>query len=100
MRLNRIGFIPLLLIHAPAQQPLVLKTTTKLVQVSALVHDKSGKPVSGLTQDDFILKVDGKPHPIRFFSQDDYGALPNPSQALPPNTFTNPSRHSLECHHH
>jgi len=46
-----------------------LKVGTKLVAVSAIVRDKAGQPVSGLTRDDFLLKQDGKPQPIRYFSQ-------------------------------
>ena len=54
-----------------AQEPPVttLKVGTKLVAVSAIVRDKSGQPVSGLTRDDFLLKQDGKPQPIHYFSQ-------------------------------
>jgi Ca-activated chloride channel family protein len=75
-RLNRFAWMSFgLLLLAPAwsQQPdepiATLKIGTRLVSVSALVHDKSGAPVSGLTKDDFLLKEDGKPQDIRFFSQ-------------------------------
>lgn len=46
-----------------------LKTGTSIVAVSAVVHDKSGRPVPNLTHDDFILKQEGQPQPIRYFSQ-------------------------------
>jgi len=46
-----------------------LKVETRLVAVSAIVRDKAGQPVTGLTRDNFILKQDGKPQPIRYFSQ-------------------------------
>jgi Ca-activated chloride channel homolog len=46
-----------------------LKIESNLVAVSAIVRDKSGQPVSNLTRDDFLLKQDGKPQPITYFSQ-------------------------------
>ncbi len=56
---------------ASAQQlPITtLKVETRLVAVSAIVFDKTGQPVSGLTRDNFILKEDGKPQDVRYFSQ-------------------------------
>ncbi len=46
-----------------------LKVQSRLVAVSAIVRDKSGQPVSGLSKDAFLLKQDGKPQEIRYFSQ-------------------------------
>jgi Ca-activated chloride channel family protein len=46
-----------------------LKVTSTIVAVSAIVHDAKGQPVSGLTPSDFLLKQDGKPQPITYFSQ-------------------------------
>jgi Ca-activated chloride channel family protein len=46
-----------------------LKVGTRLVAVSAIVRDPAGQPVTGLTRDDFLLKQDGKPVPISYFSQ-------------------------------
>jgi len=46
-----------------------LKVETKLVAVSAIVRDKAGQAVAGLTRDNFLLKQDGKPQEIRYFSQ-------------------------------
>jgi Ca-activated chloride channel family protein len=46
---------------------LTLKTT--IVTVPAVVLSKSGERVTGLTKDDFLLKQDGKPQAIRYFSQ-------------------------------
>jgi Ca-activated chloride channel family protein len=60
----------------PAQTPTpltpdttTLKVASRLVAVSAIVRDRSGQPVSGLTRDSFLLKQDGKPQPIAYFSQ-------------------------------
>jgi Ca-activated chloride channel homolog len=47
-----------------------LTLKTNLVAVQAVVLDSRGDPVRGLTKDDFVLKQDGKPQDIRYFSQD------------------------------
>ena len=38
-----------------------------LVTVDAIVVDGDGRPVTGLTADDFVLTVDGKPRAIDAF---------------------------------
>ncbi len=45
-----------------------LRVTTRTVEVSAVVRNKSGEPQGTLTKDDFILKEDGKEEPIRYFT--------------------------------
>jgi VWFA-related protein len=45
-----------------------IKVQSSLVEVSAVVRDAAGAPVSGLKQADFELKQDGKAQPINFFS--------------------------------
>ncbi len=72
-----------------AQEPLI-KTTTRLVQVSVIAksHDQ---PAAGLTQDDFKVLVDGHPQKIAFFSavsSTDHGT-PAPAPTSPAKTFTN-----------
>ena len=49
-----------------AQEP-VFRAGVDLVTVDAIVVDKDGRPVTGLTPDDFILTVDGKPRAIDAF---------------------------------
>ena len=46
-----------------------LHVSTNLVAVSAVVRDKSGAPVPNLIRGDFLLRQDGKPQPITYFSQ-------------------------------
>jgi Ca-activated chloride channel family protein len=46
-----------------------IQINSRLVAVSAVVRDKVGQPISGLTRDDFLLKQDGKPQAITYFSQ-------------------------------
>ncbi|HUL15472.1 MAG TPA: VWA domain-containing protein [Terriglobales bacterium] len=71
----------------PQQQP-ALRSTTRLVQVSVVVLDKHGNPVTGLKPSDFTLFDDGSRQDIAFFSS----ASPAPTleaHLLPPNVFTN-----------
>ncbi|HEY4381811.1 MAG TPA: VWA domain-containing protein [Acidobacteriaceae bacterium] len=46
-----------------------LRINSTFVAVSAVVRDKSGEPVPNLTREAFLLKQDGKPQPITYFSQ-------------------------------
>ena len=70
-----------------AQEP-VIKTTTRLVQLSVIArfHDQ---PAEGLTKDDFKVFVDGHQQKISFFSA--ISASSNQTSAPPTaaNTFTN-----------
>jgi VWFA-related protein len=50
------------------QQLAVFRTDTRLVEVSVVVHDKTGTPIAGLTREDFTLLEDGQPQPIAIFS--------------------------------
>jgi Ca-activated chloride channel family protein len=67
----------LLITHAFAQSSVpvqakdipTLQINTNLVAVSAIVRDKSNQPVTNLTRTDLLLKEDGKPQTIRYFSQ-------------------------------
>jgi VWFA-related protein len=69
--LNRRGAILIgsLLVIATlnAQQPAPFTAKTNLVVVPAVVVDKKGATVEGLTQSDFVILEDGKPVPIETF---------------------------------
>ncbi|HEX8720939.1 MAG TPA: VWA domain-containing protein [Pyrinomonadaceae bacterium] len=67
---------------APAQQPPpqqpapdrkddepeeVIRLETDLIQVRAVVTDRKGQPVDGLTREDFEVLEDGKPQQVSFF---------------------------------
>lgn len=56
----------------PAQEPVTtLKLQARIVAMAAVVRDKAGRPVGGLGKEDFVLKEDGKPQEVRYFSQGD-----------------------------
>jgi len=52
---------------SPGATP-TIKVNSNLVAVSAVVRDKSGQPIPNLATDAFVLKQDGKPQPITYFS--------------------------------
>jgi VWFA-related protein len=81
--------IAALLAQQPAQPPVVLKATTRLVQVSVIAQDGKGQPITDLKKEDFRIRVNGKDQPIKVFSMDSSGALPYSAEKLPPNVFSN-----------
>ncbi|MEO6924855.1 MAG: VWA domain-containing protein [Bryocella sp.] len=60
----------MLLLLSPAGAQTTLHVETKLVAITAVVRNKQGELLPGLTKDDFVLKEDGKLQTIRYFSQD------------------------------
>lgn len=61
-------------VHAQEQAPpgatTTLSVNVRVVAVDAVVRDKDGNLVMDLSKDDFILRDDGKPVPIRYFNRD------------------------------
>jgi VWFA-related protein len=56
----------------PVQTPPTAKTlrvTTRAVQVSVIAHDKDGRPITGLTKNDFTIFDNGVPQKIASFAQ-------------------------------
>jgi VWFA-related protein len=66
----------------------VIRTTTRLVQVNVIVT-KKGAPVPGLKKEDFQVFDNGKRQEIRQFSEDTRAILPSAAAPLPQGTFTN-----------
>jgi len=66
----------------------VIRSTTRLVQLSVIAQDGKGNPLTGLKKEDFTVLDEGKPQNITFFS---CGVPPaaTPLPALPPTSFTN-----------
>jgi VWFA-related protein len=55
----------------PPPQTSTLSVQVRVVAIDAVVRDKqTSEPVLDLTKDDFTLRVDGQPTPIRYFSHD------------------------------
>jgi VWFA-related protein len=75
--------------HAQGQHtPPTFAAGVELITVDAVVLDKAGHPVSGLTRDDFIVKEDGRPQDIASFEAFDLGGTPA-EQAWPGVLATN-----------
>lgn len=78
----RRRYLPILaVLCAAAQEPPTIRVTTTLVQVDAVVTGRDGKPVTGLTQDDFELLEDGNVREIRSFSYVAMGTIVRGSAA-------------------
>ena len=72
----------LLLLIAPAELAQVRESVTvEVVEVPVYVMSTDGKPLRGLTKDQFELFVDGKPVPIDYFDQVDFAASASAPQA-------------------
>ena len=62
--------------------------TTRIVQVSVTVHDDRGRPVTGLTKDDFVLLDEGKRQQITSVTEQN-NRVTATIAASAPNLFTN-----------
>jgi hypothetical protein len=51
----------------PSNQQTVIRSSVRLVQVSVVVEDKKGNPVTDLKPEDFTVLDEGKPQKDRFF---------------------------------
>ena len=58
------------------QQPPTFKTTVDLVNFGVMVVDRQGKPITGLTADDFEILENGKKQAVTFFTAGDPEAAP------------------------
>jgi VWFA-related protein len=72
-----------------ADQAPVFSVSTRLVEVSVVVHDSHGEPVSDLKKEDFTITERGKPQAISFFSMASADRADAPSVPLPPHIFSN-----------
>lgn len=79
---------------ADDQEPtVVIRSTTRRVVVDVVVTGPDGKPVPGLTQQDFTVEEDRKPQSVRAFEvhtpKEDRSLLPPAPAQLPSHTFVN-----------
>jgi len=86
-----------LLLRSSAQQKTAtLSISTRLVEVSVVVDDKKGHPVSDLAQDDFHIFDKGHEQKIVQFQFVSSYAVPAAPLNLPPNVYTNlPAQQSV-----
>jgi VWFA-related protein len=69
----------------------VVRTTTRLVQLNVLVLGKNGKPVSGLSRDDFQVLDNGSEQKLSHFSVSS-SAVPHAASAISPLEVSNRPR--------
>ncbi len=76
--------------QAPGQVP-VFTSEVQLITVDAVVLNKLGRPVAGLTKDDFVVTEDGRPVEIVSFEAflQDLSAEPYEDEDAPPVIATN-----------
>lgn len=74
---------------AASQEPTVIRTTTRVVELNVVVTDQKGEVVSGLTRDDFTILEGNRRQTISHFSVEDLRTLPPPPEPLPADVFTN-----------
>lgn len=74
---------------AQTAEPPTLRTTTRLVQISVVAHDKHGTPLPDLTEHDFRVFDNGQEQKIAFFSKESSELTAGSAPALPPNTWSN-----------
>ncbi len=88
-----LGFVTVILMFGnPANKQAyqdngVIRTETRLVEISVVAQDSSGRAVTDLSRNDFTLYDNGKPVSIDEFSA--VSLRRAPAEMLPPNTFSN-----------
>jgi VWFA-related protein len=77
-------------------RPPVIRTGITIVPIDVRVVDRSGNPVTNLTQEDFTILEEGHPQTIRHFLA--HAFTPDPAAARTGLTFRQPDAPSLEVH--
>ena len=75
--------------HAEEEQKVEFKSETVLVQVPAVVTDKSGDHIHKLTKEDFQIFENGKPQTIAAFEEVTAASLPLVAPSSKPDEFSN-----------
>jgi len=83
-----IPFLWLALLPAPQGTP-SFPTEVEVITVDAVVVDKDGRPVTGLTRDEFRVLEDGKPQEIVSFEPYERGEPRGEDEVAPPAIATN-----------
>ena len=71
----------------PGSSGQTFKSSTRLIQVSVVVHDGRRRPVLDLKAEDFEILEDGKPQPVSVFSVS--GQAPSDAASAASGVFTN-----------
>src|ERR1041385_8401493 len=66
------------------QAPVVFKSSTSLVVLDVTVKDRSGKEITDLKKEDFVVLEDGKPQTINVFEKQKLAGEPLPAIPEPP----------------
>jgi VWFA-related protein len=74
---------------APDGPPVLLRSTTRLVQVKVVAHNRKGEPVADLKKEDFTIFENKKQQQIAVFSVDSTAKPLTPVPKLPQNIFSN-----------
>jgi len=79
----------------------LMHAQARVVQVDVVVTDSNGKPVAGLSKDDFTVTDNNKPRGIDIFSLGSEEAMPVtlPSEPLPLHVFSNRNRRPASISH-
>ena len=74
----------------PSQSAVTLRTTTTLIQVNVVAHDKNGRVIGDIRKYEFEIFDSGKPHIIATYIPERVGSGPIlAARLLPPGRFTN-----------
>src|SRR5579872_5644423 len=75
----------------PTPQPVVLKSTSHVVQLDVFVSDSSGRPVHGLRKNDFVITDNANPREIRIFAgeMEANQTTPSTGTAAAPGVYSN-----------
>jgi len=73
----------------PALAPPTFRSGVELITVDAVVLDRDGRPVSGLTREDFVVNEDGRPREIASFEAFVAGAPETEEEEAPWVVATN-----------
>lgn len=85
------------LLQGQTQDVPTIRSTTRLVQISVVVHDRDGKPLDNLAPADFSIFDGGRPQKIAVFARQSADPESVPTRALPPNVFTNDPQSNTEA---
>jgi VWFA-related protein len=74
---------------SPSLPAPAIRSTTRLVKLSVVVHDKHGQPITGLGKDDFVILDKKKPQPVQVFFTRTAEPRGHSLEPLPSDTYSN-----------